>query len=96
MAIMFEEQKNTSGLISVVTWLILIFVLGVATYYIFVKKPDLVPVTAPSNFENTRGLVSIKLKPEEIVDNPQFKALKAYITVKTAETNGKANPFLGF
>lgn len=95
MAIVIEEEKKSGGgLISFLTWLILIGVIGFATYYIFFKKPERVEVIIPANFENINEISTRKLDPEVIQNNEIFKSLVSHSTPPAEARVGRANPFL--
>jgi hypothetical protein len=95
MAIVIEEQKERFGFLNILLWLIVLIILGYATYYIFFKKPELYEVATPVTLENTRQLVNINLDPAEIIGSPQFQALKQYFTPVAEVNTGRLNPFLG-
>ena len=97
MAIVIEEErKSSSGLITILIWIVIFGVIAAAVYYIFFTKPQLVEISVPANFENTDQLSKVKLTPEDIINNPDFVALKPYITLPPAEKLGRANPFMPF
>ncbi len=96
MAIVIEEQRERFGFLNVLFWLIILIILGYATYYIFFKKPELYEVVTPVNFENISQLVNINLDPSETVSSPQFQTLKQYFTPPTTVNTGRTNPFISF
>lgn len=96
MAIVVEEEaKKSGGLGGVIMWGAIFVILGVAIYYIFFKRPDLVEVHTPANFESTVQLSRIKLNPDAVVNSAQFKALQTYASPLAPQTAGRQNPFLG-
>jgi len=91
-----EEKKGGAGILSIITWLIVVGAVAGTAYVIFFKKPELVTqLVAPASFNNTEQLSKIILNPRESVDllNKNFKQ---YITPVAPGVNGKANPFLGW
>lgn len=96
MAIIVEEEHKSSGNWgSIALWVLVFVILAVAVYYIFFRRPELVEVATPQNFENTVQLSKIHLNPDEVINSPQFKALRIYSTSSQVQTSGRANPFLG-
>jgi hypothetical protein len=89
-----EEQKSSSGLVSLIVWALIFIVVGVAVYYVFFKRPDLVEQATPS-LTNTAALSRIELKPDEVINSPNFQALRSYVEPLTPPSGGRANPFLG-
>jgi hypothetical protein len=95
MAIVVEqEQKRSQGLVSLIVWGLIFVIIGVAVYYVFFKRPDLVEQATP-NMTSTEALSKIDLKPDEVINSPSFQALHSYVPPITAQGGGRANPFLG-
>ncbi len=95
MAIIVEEEKKGGGgFIGFLTWIILIGVIAFAAYYIFFKKPEVVDVVIPANFENINQITAKRIEPEEIQNNPVFKSLITDPTYPTNVQIGRVNPFL--
>lgn len=96
MAIVIEEEKKSSvSLISVLLWVVVLGILGLAAYYLFFYRPDIIPITVPASFQNTEELSHIDLNLN-VLDDPIFKSLKAGVQALNPQTTGRANPFLGF
>jgi len=95
MAILIEEQRDRGQWITIVIWLVIIVVIGFSAYYLFFKRPNYVEIAIPDNYKNTTELIKFNLRPDEVVNLPQFQALKQYVTVPALPSTGKANPFLG-
>ena len=89
-----EEQKSSRGLGSLIAWVIIVAVIGVAIYYVFFKRPDLVEQATPT-LTSTEELSKIQLQPDEVINSPSFRALHSYVQPLTAPGGGRANPFLG-
>lgn len=97
MAIVVEEEKKSSvNIISLLMWLMVIFAVGLSVYYLFFKRPELIPIKVPENFENAESLSNIQLNPEEVLENPNFKSLKTLVQPVNPQGVGKSNPLLGF
>jgi hypothetical protein len=95
MAIVVENRRNRGGVVAFAVWFVLIVIVVAGAYYVFFKKPELIPVAAPAGFEEAQRISKIRLNPQEVLDNPKFRALRSYITPSRAASFGKANPFLG-
>lgn len=97
MAIVIEEENRGGGHWgSLIAWLLVIAVLGVALYYIFFKKPQLVDVVTPENFQNIEQISTLtRLDQNAIVNTKEFQSLQSYANPLAPETGGRANPFLG-
>jgi flagellar basal body-associated protein FliL len=91
-----EEQKKPSSLITILIWIVIFGVITAAAYYVFFRKPELIERSLPVNFQSIDELGKIKLTPEDIINNPDFVALKTYISLPAPDNVGKTNPFLGF
>lgn len=95
MAIIVEEEKrNAGGFIGFLTWVLLIGVIAFAAYYIFFKKPEVVDVVIPANFENIGQISAKKLDPEVIKNDPVFGSLEPLATPPSSARIGRVNPFL--
>lgn len=97
MAIIIEEEKKngTGGILTIITWLVILGAIGGAVYYVFFAQPQLVgKITAPAGFQNTQQLSQITLNPQDLLQSPSFQALKQYVTPLEPATTGKPNPFL--
>ena len=95
MAIIVEEEKKSGGgFIGFLTWIILIGVIAFAAYYIFFKKPEVVDVVIPANFENISQITAKRIKPEEIQNDAVYKSLESHATPPSSAQVGRVNPFL--
>lgn len=89
-----EEQKSRGGLVSLIVWALVFVVVGIAVYYVFFKRPDLVEQATPG-LTNTEALSKINLQPDEVINSESFRALRSYVQPLAAQGGGRANPFLG-
>ena len=96
MAIIIQEERNTSGVMSFLAWIVILGIIGGGIYYVFFKKPDLIEVVAPGSFQSTQEISKINLDAGRVVNDPHFQALRSHVTPRTPATPGRANPFLGF
>lgn len=97
MAILIDEEKKSGiGILSVLTWVLIIGAIGGAVYYVFFAQPQIVSqITAPANFQNTQQLLNLGVSPKDVIESPAFQSLKQYITPLQPAAGGRANPFLG-
>lgn len=98
MAIIIEEKTNGSGVVTFLIWLVILAIITASAYYVFFRSPDLVEFNAspPSTFNNIQQLSKISINSDQLINNPQFQALKQYVTIPSVENVGRANPFLAF
>ena len=96
MAIVIEEKRNQGGLTAFLIWLVVLGVVAATVYFVFFKNPGLVEFTGSSSFKNVQQLSKISIKPDQLLNNPRFQALKQYVTVSPPQNPGRSNPFLGF
>jgi hypothetical protein len=95
MAIIVEEENRGGGNWgSIVLWIMVFAILGIAVYYIFFKRPDLVEVATPQNFQNAVQLSKINLNPQDVVSSPLFKSLQTYAQPVAPVPSRRDNPFL--
>jgi flagellar basal body-associated protein FliL len=94
MAIVIEEEKNKINILSIITWLVIIVIIGLAVYYIFFSQPQLIEVATPSSFQNINPLAKINISPENVINGPAFQSLKSTITLPAPGNAGRGNPFL--
>lgn len=97
MAIVVEEEpKKSQGLVGMIIWALIFVIVGVAVYYVFFKRPDLVEQATPASSTTTEALSKIELKPGEVINSPSFQALQSYVEPLTPQGGGgRSNPFLG-
>lgn len=96
MAIIVEQERSRSGILTFVIWGVILVIIVVAVYYVFFRKPETINVAPPASFANTQELAKIHFNPQDLIGNPAFQALKTYITLPQASTTGRVNPFLSF
>jgi hypothetical protein len=98
MAIVIEEEKQSSSgaWVAVLMWVIFIVALAAGFYYVFVKKQELIPIATPAEFKDTEQISKLPLNPSKVLQNPQFQSLKIHVNENPVGITGRANPFLGF
>lgn len=96
MAIVIEETRRRTSFVSILTWLIIISVIGAASYYIFFTKPATVDFVIPNEFQDTTELSTKKLDRALIDNDPIFSTLEPRITPPSEARTGRPNPFLPF
>ncbi len=96
MAIVIEEEKNSSGsIMSVIGWLVFIAVGVGAVYYLFFAAPESVIVAPSANFASTTSLAGITIHASAVTQNPLFQSLKQYVPSSTVPSStGRSNPFI--
>jgi len=90
MAIVIEERRE-SNIGSIITWLLVLIVIGIAGYYIFFKNPGMIEVKPSNDFVGTAEISKISLKPDEIIGKLSGLTKR---TLSPVKETGRANPFL--
>lgn len=90
------EEKRTSGagIVGVILWLLILIVIGLGAYYIFFKKPDIIPVPQPKSLKDAQQVSQIKLDSTAVLQDLQPPAFQQFVTRKPAANVGRLNPFL--
>ncbi len=98
MAIIVEEEKNSVNIIRIAAWGTIAIVICVAAYYIFFAAPDLVVISPPAGFEDIEPVSQFKLQPEDVLNSPDYQALKPPSFPLPTPTGpaavGRTNPFI--
>ncbi|MFA6136408.1 MAG: hypothetical protein WC705_03595 [Candidatus Paceibacterota bacterium] len=95
MAIYIQEEKEggKSWLSFGVIFVILV-ILGIASYYLFFVKPDLISgIVIPVKLKSIDDLAKMNFNPQDIVSNQFFKISKQYISPPTPIPGGNISPF---
>src|SRR5262245_25932560 len=97
MAIVVEEESQSNfSIIKILMWLVILGVILAAVYFIFFKRPDIIPgLATPADFKDTEKLSKLRL-PKEILTTTAFLDLKQYVSTVPPEPAGRQNPFLPF
>ncbi len=97
MAIIVEEEKTSSGIISFLGWASIIAILLVAAYYAFLTPAPVVVVAPPPGLNNLLSISSADLNPNSILQGAQFQSLKQHVPPPSATGPagvGRTNPFV--
>ena len=97
MAIVVEEEKKGGmGILTILTWVLIIGAVAGSAYYLFFKQPELVgQIATPTSFKNTEQLSKLNVSPKDVVDSLS-KGFRQYVTPLVPRNMGRTNPFLGF
>jgi len=96
MAILIEQEKkpvNWLNIIATVVFIVLIFVL---TYFIFLKKPEVIETVLPSSLERINNLSQANVDPEPVMEKLKKYFNTSYKSDLQIPSPGKENPFLPF
>ncbi len=99
MAIIVEEERTrgvSSGVVSVLVWLLVLGIIAVAVYYVFFAEPEFITITAPEDFTATEVTARADIDPQTVLGDPRFTNLNDYVTPPPPGSFGRSNPFLGF
>jgi hypothetical protein len=94
MAIVVEQEKKGGSALAFLSWIILIILIGFAAFYIFFKNPELIDYTSSNDTSSVIDFSSVKINPDQILENSKFKELKTYINPSGQTEIGRPNPFL--
>jgi len=96
MAITVEKESTRKGMFRVISGLILVIALFVATYILFFTKPPQIEVLAPPEVETITQISEINLDPGAIIESPEYQALQGDILLPELGDFGRSNPFARF
>ena len=96
MAIVIEERhgSESSSIVSLLLWLVVLGVIGSAIYYVFFAESELVNYVPPSGFAETVEASHLQIDPAAVTQDVRFTSLQQWITVSVDGSFGKVNPFL--
>lgn len=94
MAIIVEEEKKRTNLFSLILGVSLLVAILALVYYLFFAPTPLIEKVVSPNTQTLKELSSIRLQPEEVVNNPKFQILRQYVNPVDIGIPGKNNPFL--
>jgi hypothetical protein len=94
MAIVVESQQKRGSIGKLLIWLLLLGVVVFGMYYLFFKRPDVIPsLTAPAAFKQATELSGVKLDPGTVVQSAPFQSLKQQAPQMQQPATGRTNPF---
>jgi hypothetical protein len=97
MAIIIEEEKKTSGILTVLGWLAIFAIIIAAVYFIFFVSPQAAIIVPSANLKNIGPISQVNLNAQDIVNSAEFQSLKQYISPTSTFGNvsvGRSNPFV--
>lgn len=98
MAIVVESGQNSKGgMVKIIIWLLILGVAVFGAYYLFFKRPDVIPnLVTPPSFQQANELSGVKIDPGAVVQSPAFQALKPQVPAMPTPSVGRENPFAPF
>ena len=94
MAIVVESQQKKGGIGKLLIWLLLVGVVVFGIYYLFFKRPDVIPnLAAPAAFKQAAELSGVKIDPGAVVQSAPFQALRPQAPEMQVPATGRTNPF---
>ena len=96
MAIVVEQEQRGMPFFTIAVGIVILSVVGAATYFLFFAEVPLIEMVAPVQFQSTGNLSKINVGPAAVLEDPTFQALKSYVADPSPGPVGRANPFLGF
>lgn len=96
MAIIIEEEKDRSGLLVLLGWLLVIVVIVLIVYFVFFKNPEIIEVVGPGSFERTIEVSRINIEPNVVTSHPAFESRRSQVVTPGEGVSGRSNPFLPF
>lgn len=97
MAIIVEAEKKPINWLGLLSAVVVVAVLFVGSYYLFFKKPELIELVIPQNYENIKQLSGLNLDSSAVLDSVFFKLPpKQYGTDLGLSVPGRSNPFEPF
>lgn len=96
MAILVEEEKSNSNLISLIGWAGLFIIVVVAAYYIFFAAPQLVIIPPSGGLSEIAPIANLNLNPGQVTSSTLFQSLQSPIPPlnPAVPAPGRSNPFL--
>lgn len=99
MAIIIEEEKNRSGILRILGWIVILCLVIAAIYYVFFAAPQLVIIAPSGNLSTITPIVQSDLSPTTVLNSPAFRALNpappsAVVSTSTNSPGGRPNPFI--
>lgn len=90
-----QENKAGGGLGKFLIWGVILFIIVIGAYYLFFKRPDVIPnLAAPAAFQQANDLSGVKLDPGAVVQSATFQTLKPSVPDMPTPATGRTNPFL--
>jgi len=95
MAIYIKEEsgKKSGGLFGFGLLFLVLVMIGVAVYYMFFVKPELISAVAPLQLQSIDQLAQIDFDPASVINSDFFKQLKQLVPPQTLKPAGNSSPF---
>lgn len=96
MAISIEQEKKKVKWLNIIGAIIIVGAIFIGSYFLFFRKPELIEVVVPGQFQDLSKLSQVKFNPQELLSSPKFKILRQFQVKTQPETPGRSNPFQPF
>lgn len=96
MAIIIAEEKKGLNWMFVAAIVLFTAIFAGAFYYLFFQAPHLIEVVVPIELKGASELSQIQFNPTALVESPEFKNLRQYVSPIVVGELGRTNPFLPF
>ncbi len=94
MAIYIEEEKGSKGsLFSTLATFVILIIIGVAIYYVFFVKPEIIENITPSQLQSIDNIVNINFDPSEVFNGEFFNSLNQNVPEYEPGPAGNSSPF---
>ena len=97
MAIIVEEEKTSTGIISFLGWASIAVILIVAAYYAFLAPPSTVVITPPADLQNLLSISGSNVSSQAITQGAAFQSLQQHVPPPNPAGPGgvgRPNPFV--
>ena len=95
MAIYIHEEggKKRGGLFGFGLLFLVLIMVGVAVYYMFFVKPELIAAVAPVQLQSIDQLAQMNFDPASVINSDFFTQLKQLVPPQTLKPAGNSSPF---
>ncbi len=95
MAIYIKEEKNKNGgrWFSFIFIIVVLSIIGIASYYIFFIKPQIIKNITSPQLRSIDKFSNINFNPEDVVNSKFFKSLKQLTQQTKLKPAGNSSPF---
>lgn len=94
MAIYIKEENKKGGKwFGFIFIIIVLSIIGVASYYVFFIKPEIITNITPSKLKSINKFANTDFNPEDVINSKFFKNLKQVLPEKKIEPAGNSSPF---
>jgi len=96
MAISIEQDKKKTNWLNILLAIIIVVAIFAGAYFLFFKKPELIEVVVPGQFEDLTKISEIEFDPQGLLNSPEFKVLRQFQIDAELPEAGRSNPFSPF